>query len=456
MVLEQGIIYGGVAADVRVLQAVTRETTGQEARDGALYAVVLIPVHELIPDPEQGAVARTLYVAGAVEEYDVVFPARFANSLAVYPGPFLGVAVVVRLRVGAGEQYRVVGKPLPEVGHPPRGPVADQLPLDYVLDPGSRARIREIHKPRGEVGNPDPVRLTVMVLDQVAALGGLLEEVAAMVFLQPHVVADEGVDVGHEPDVLPFEALLERIPVGVMVPIHLPVPPQLGAEAGLPLAHPILQPDGGNGSIQGFEPFQYPTHLVRSALQPHHGSIHDPLGKPAHPPRVPSVLFDQAPRRVRCQDLAPHPRSKNADLNPIPLSEVKCRVLVILQEQRTRLARNVVGHAGVAGVGISAGSSLPVGCPGYGLLAPSYALLPDENGHYASLHVEVRELGPEAEEALFRRRSIGKVDPVVRLPNLGFEREHPVGNGSKGERIVDSLGIFRADEPAGDQQPIVA
>src|SRR5918994_5555982 len=39
MVLEQGIIYGGAAADVRVLQAVNRETTGHEARDGALFAV---------------------------------------------------------------------------------------------------------------------------------------------------------------------------------------------------------------------------------------------------------------------------------------------------------------------------------------------------------------------------------------------------------------------------------
>ena len=60
MVPEQGIVYGGVAADVRVFQAVTRETTGQEARDGALYAVVLVPVNELVPDPEQGAVAGTL------------------------------------------------------------------------------------------------------------------------------------------------------------------------------------------------------------------------------------------------------------------------------------------------------------------------------------------------------------------------------------------------------------
>ena len=101
-----------VAADVRVFQAVARETAGQEARDGALYAVVFVPVDELVPDPEQGAVAGTLYVAGAVEEDDVVFPARLADSLAVYSGPFLGVAVVVGLRVGAGEQHRVVGKPL--------------------------------------------------------------------------------------------------------------------------------------------------------------------------------------------------------------------------------------------------------------------------------------------------------------------------------------------------------
>src|SRR5215213_5165936 len=314
MVPERGIIYGGVATDIRVLQAVTRETTGQEARDGALYAIVLVPVNELVADPEQGAVAGTLYVAGAVEEHDVVFPARLANSLAVYSGPFFGVAVVVGLRIGAGEQYRVIGKPLPEIGHPPRGPVADQLPLDYVLDPGSRLRVREIYETRREVGTPDPIRLTITVLDQVAALRGLPEEVAVMVFLQPNVVADERVDVGYEPDVLPFEALHERVPVGVVVPVQLPVPPQLGAEAGLPLAHPILQPDGGDGSIEGLESSQYLAHLFRAALQPHHGAVHDPLREQAHPSRVPGVLFDQTLRRVRRQDLAPHPRSEDADL----------------------------------------------------------------------------------------------------------------------------------------------
>src|SRR5215217_5697006 len=268
MVPEQEVVYGGVAANVRVLQAVAREPTRQEARDGALYAVLLAPVHQLVPDPEQGAVAGTLYVARAVEEHDVVFPARLADGFAVYSGPFLGVAVVVRLRVGSGEQYRVIGKPLPEIGHPPRGPVADQLPFDYVLDPGSRPRVREIHETRREVGNPDPVRLTITILDQVAALRGLPEEVAAMVFLQPNVVTDKRVYVGHEPDVHPFEALPERVPVGVVVPVQLPVPPQLGAEAGLPLAHPILQPDGGDGSIEGLESSQYLAHLFRAACNP--------------------------------------------------------------------------------------------------------------------------------------------------------------------------------------------
>jgi hypothetical protein len=80
MVPEQEIVYGGVATDVRVFQAVTRETTGQEACDGALYAVVFVPVNELVADPEQGAVAWTSYVAGAVEEHDIVFPARLSPA----------------------------------------------------------------------------------------------------------------------------------------------------------------------------------------------------------------------------------------------------------------------------------------------------------------------------------------------------------------------------------------
>src|SRR5215203_1047900 len=456
MVPEQEVVYGGVAANVRVLQAVAREPTRQEARDGALYAVLLAPVHQLVSDPEQGAVAGTLYVARAVEEHDVVFAARLADSLAVYPGPLLGVAVVVRVRVCAGEQHRVVGKALPEVCHPPRGPVADQLLFDQVLDPASRSRVREVHETRREVGNLDPVRLTVAILDQVATLRGLPKEVSAMALPEPHAVADEGVDVGHEPDVLTFQALHERVPVRVVVPVQLPIPPQLGAEAGLPLAHPILQPDGGDGSIEGLESLEYLAYPVRAALQSNHGSVHDPPGQRAHPSGVLGVLFDQTRRRVRRRDLTPHPRSENAELNPILLAEVEGRVFVVLQEQGTRLARYVVRHAGVAGVGVAAGACLPVGGLGHGLLAPAYALFPDEDGNDASLHVEVRELGPEAEEALLRRRGVGEIDPVAGLPYLGLESEPPVANGRKGKRIVDALGIIRADEPAGDQQPVVA
>src|ERR671911_2622178 len=42
MVLEQGIVYGRVAPNIRVLEAVSREPAGEQPRDGALDAVVLV------------------------------------------------------------------------------------------------------------------------------------------------------------------------------------------------------------------------------------------------------------------------------------------------------------------------------------------------------------------------------------------------------------------------------
>ena len=48
MVLEQGIVYGRVASDVRMLQAVAGETARQQARDGALYAVMLVPIDLMV------------------------------------------------------------------------------------------------------------------------------------------------------------------------------------------------------------------------------------------------------------------------------------------------------------------------------------------------------------------------------------------------------------------------
>ena len=48
MVLEQWIVQGGVAADIRVFEAVAREPTGEQTRNGALDAIVLIPVDLMV------------------------------------------------------------------------------------------------------------------------------------------------------------------------------------------------------------------------------------------------------------------------------------------------------------------------------------------------------------------------------------------------------------------------
>src|SRR5215208_2907475 len=201
-----------------------------------------VPVDQLIPDPEQGAGAGPLCVAGAVEEDDIVAPAGLADGLAVHPGTLLGVAVVVAPGVHAGEQHGVVGEPLAEVSHPPGGPFTDELPFDYFLDPGPRLRVRQIHEGRGEAGDRDLVGLASMILYQVAVPCGLLEEVTAMILLLrgvvTEVVTEERVYVAHEPDIPLFQALPQRTPIGVVIPVQFPVPPELGADSWSSAAPP--------------------------------------------------------------------------------------------------------------------------------------------------------------------------------------------------------------------------
>jgi hypothetical protein len=44
VVLEKGAVYRGVATDIRVLEGVAGEPTREQARHGAPYAVVLVPL----------------------------------------------------------------------------------------------------------------------------------------------------------------------------------------------------------------------------------------------------------------------------------------------------------------------------------------------------------------------------------------------------------------------------
>src|SRR5215211_4347364 len=139
-----------------------------------------------------------------------------------------------------GIVYGGVGESLAEVGHPAGGSTIDELPFDYLLDPDPRLRVRQIHEGRGEAGDRDPVRLSIPILYQIAVSCGLLKEVAAVILLLRGVFTEERVYVGHEPDIPLLQALPQRTPVWVVIPVQLPVPPELGAEAGLPLPHPVL------------------------------------------------------------------------------------------------------------------------------------------------------------------------------------------------------------------------
>src|SRR5918998_377798 len=145
MVLQQGVAYGRVAADVRVLQAVAGKPARQKACDGTLYAIMFVPVYKLVTKPEEGALSGAPRVSGTVEEDDVVLTAGLPDRLAVHLGPLLGVAVVVALRVRAGEQHGVIRETLAEVRHPSRRTVAEELLLDYLLYPFPSLRVRQVH-----------------------------------------------------------------------------------------------------------------------------------------------------------------------------------------------------------------------------------------------------------------------------------------------------------------------
>src|SRR3712207_9345362 len=62
--------------------------------EGTLYAVMLIPVNELVTKPEQRALAGAPCVTGAVEEDNVFSSPRLPDRLAVDLSPLLSVAVV--------------------------------------------------------------------------------------------------------------------------------------------------------------------------------------------------------------------------------------------------------------------------------------------------------------------------------------------------------------------------
>src|SRR5918992_119517 len=151
---------------------------------------MFIPINELITKPEQCALAGAKCVTGAVEEDDILSSPRLPDGLAVELGPLLGVAVMVALRVCAGEQDGVVGETLTEVRHPSRGTVADEFLFDNVLDPIPRRRVRQVHEGRREVGGLDPVRFALPILYQVTSSLRLLEEVAAVGLLLLHVVGE--------------------------------------------------------------------------------------------------------------------------------------------------------------------------------------------------------------------------------------------------------------------------
>jgi hypothetical protein len=183
-----------------------------------------------------------------------------------------------------GVRHRVVGEPLPEVRHPPGGAFLQEILLDDPLNPVPRpglvrsaiaaekspASIMYAPRPGLRPGSPGPWP------QQASCAGGSPS---------PRGPRGRG-SRASRPSRRPAAGRRRAGPSpGSAFAVQFPVPPQLRTETPPPLPYPILQPEGGDGRVQGFEL----------------GS--DPARRPACPPRrrrVSSAARDASCRRTLC------------------------------------------------------------------------------------------------------------------------------------------------------------
>ena len=113
----------GEAANIRVGERVSCETSGKHASEGAFKAIFLVPAHELVAHPEQGRCFRAVQRRTPREE-DNVGRSSTRDVIALLNGlrrqrrPLLGVGVVVGCGIAAAEEHRVEWQVLAEVVHP--------------------------------------------------------------------------------------------------------------------------------------------------------------------------------------------------------------------------------------------------------------------------------------------------------------------------------------------------
>ena len=93
-----------------------------------------------------------------------------------------------------------------------------------------------------------------------------------------------------------FLLLAHDLPFGIARAVELPVPPELLAEAGLALTHPVLQPHGGQRRAFFAKLLDELLDPLGSALNAHDRTLMHPLRKRPHAARVLGVFANQIRR----------------------------------------------------------------------------------------------------------------------------------------------------------------
>ena len=125
--LERPQEQSSVAANIRVTQRVTREPLGQHPHDNGSQAVMGIPRHHLVPQPEQSGVGGASGIATPHEVHDIISCAPYCpsrplpdslNGISIQSAPQAGVEGVQLGGTVVALQHGVQGQRLPKVTHP--------------------------------------------------------------------------------------------------------------------------------------------------------------------------------------------------------------------------------------------------------------------------------------------------------------------------------------------------
>ena len=286
----------GVAADVAVVEAAAHHAGAEGRADDGAQAVVAAEVHALVTGPQQGAVLLAAGAAGPHEVDHLPQLAAFLYGVVVAFCPQHRPVVVLDHRADSVGKHQIVGgEILAKVCHPAVDADVQRILFDdLVLEPAVGLRVGEIHHAAVKLAKVHQIIGAVGLFGEDAPLFALGVELA--------VVDEVGVDVAQELDApgVEFFNVLGQVRVHLLV--VMPIPLEALAEAGHPLAAPVLAPQAGD--LDAF--FEALLHDAEAALVAALGAddeaVVDPLRQLRLAAQESSELFQQFHKGGRCLD----------------------------------------------------------------------------------------------------------------------------------------------------------